>query len=442
MKQAFKKCLGLCLALAVTSGIIPADAWAADNVPAAKPAIPYAAQLSANIPLDSHVYHYLEKLDGLGYLHDMLPGNKPYTRMQVAVWVEQMDQALKTDQAAPTYAKNMIFELKSEFQRELSMLRGGTPAKEFGLNEWKFAEEYNHGNTLQQQHTKSAYQPLNINNNGYRYGAGANEILALTLEGRLNNDLVLSLTPRFSYDNSENGNVSLESGYVKTRISNTAIQIGKDAESWGQGTRGHLLFSNHATPQAAIKISNIAPVQTGGFFKFLGKQNTTLYYSILETNREIPYPSFVVFRKDFTPNENFTFALAHGSIIGGQGHMLGGRDYPHWLLGINADSSSADKWDSIGGGDFRWRIPKWNGIQLYGEAYGEDQYRCLLLPMPSKFAEIGGIYIPRLTKDGSWDAQLEVHHTTNFWYDHSLYTDGWTYKGNIMGDAIGNNARS
>jgi hypothetical protein len=55
-------------------------------------------------------------------------------------------------------------------------------------------------------------------------------------------------------------------------------------------------------------------------------------------------------------------------------------------------------------------------------------------------AELAGVYIPRLSASGDWDAHLEWAHTQNTWYNHSLYKDGYTYKGNIMGDAIGNNA--
>lgn len=438
MNPTLKKSLSICIALAITAGGTPA-ALAAVSDSSAKPLLPYSAQLSANVPLDSYVYDYIAKLDGLGYLKDMQTGTKPYTRMQIARWIVQIDSALTADQDATAYAKTMVAELKNDFKRELAVLHGSKSQNGLRLTEWNFTEDFYHGNTIDQKHTKSSYQPLNINNNGYRYGSGANEIFTFNVEGKLNDDLVMSLTPRLSYDNSQNGNISLESGYVKSHINNVAIQVGKDAASWGQGSRGTLLYSNNAMPQTAIKISNIEPKQTGGFLKFLGQRNTTLSYSVLETNRDIPSPSFFAAREDLTPNKDFTIAFAYASLVGGEGHMLSRGDYRDMLSGHNAGSAANDKWDSISGADFRWRIPKWNGIQLYGEYYGEDMFD---FPLPSKVANIGGIYIPRLSKDGSWDAQLELHHTTDVWYNHSAYTDGWTYRNNIMGDAIGNDARS
>lgn len=441
MNPTLKKSISLCIALAITTGGTSVSLAAANNVSATKPN--YAAQLSANISLDSYIYDYIAKLDGLGYLKGMPTGTKPYTRMQVARWVEQIDSALAADQTAPVYAKNMTAELKNEFKQELTILHGAVPQKTLKLTEWKFATQYYNGNTLEQKNTKSTYQPLNINNNGYRYADGSNEMFSFNIAGKLGKDLVMSLTPRFSYDNVENSEATLESGYIKTRINNVSIQIGKDPVRWGQGTRGNLLYSNNAEAQTAIKFSNIEPVQTGGIFKFLGTQNTTLSYSIMETNRDVPYPSFFAFRTDFTPSDNFTFALSMASIVGGKGHSFHGSDVTDFIFGRNGGNKyhPVDKWDTIAGGDFRWRIPKWNGIQLYGEIYGEDQHRHII-PYPYQLAQIVGVYIPRFSKDGSWDANFEYHHTNNVWYEHSLYTDGWTYRGDIMGDAIGHNAKS
>ncbi|MDF2564952.1 MAG: Capsule assembly protein Wzi [Massilibacillus sp.] len=81
-------------------------------------------------------------------------------------------------------------------------------------------------------------------------------------------------------------------------------------------------------------------------------------------------------------------------------------------------------------------MPQWGGVQVYGELYGEDQSNY----MPSKPAERGGVYIPRLSKDGSWDMRLEYAHTSNSWYIHQLYTNGYVYKGNIIGDPMGHDA--
>ena len=45
--------------------------------------------------------------------------------------------------------------------------------------------------------------------------------------------------------------------------------------------------------------------------------------------------------------------------------------------------------------------------------------------------------MPQLTKDGAWDLQLEAARTSDIWYVHSLYTNGYTYKNKLIADAMG-----
>lgn len=427
-KQIIKR-VAVCLAIGVSLSLpVPASAT--------------KHRISPNVPFESYVYSYIEKLDGLGYLSDMQTGTKPYSRFQIAKWIKQIEEAMARDPVVPVYARNMLHDLQLEFSHELETLNGNQAENSITLKEISFSAVYYDGNTLDNRANRSKFQPLNTNSNGYRLGKDGNAVLTGRIEGSFNNDLLISSTTRVSYDEINNTKFSLESGYMKTHINNVEIMAGKDPLWWGQGSRGTLSLTNNATPQTTIKLSSIEPKIMGGFLKFLGQSNTSFFYSILESNRsDVKYPSFVGTRKDFTPGKNFTFAVSRTSMVGGQGHMLHGDDYIKFLPGANAITDSSDKWNSIAGLDFRWRLPKFNGLQVYGEFYGEDQAKALgFLPTPSKMAEIVGVYIPRLSQSGNWDAQFEWGHTSKAWYGHWLYTDGYTYKGNLMADAMGNNA--
>lgn len=134
-----------------------------------------------------------------------------------------------------------------------------------------------------------------------------------------------------------------------------------------------------------------------------------------------------------TPSSHFTFGASRVSLLGGKGNGLSHSDWlKHWPFGTNADSD--DKWDDIGGFDFRFR---YSDFQVYGEWMGEDQAGGL----PYKWAYRAGVYLPKLTADGSWDLTLEAAKTTGVWYTHSTYQGGWTYSGDILGDDMGNDAR-
>lgn len=401
--------------------------------------------VSPNVPLSSPLYDYIEKFDGLGYLKSIPDGTKPYSRMQMAQWLTEI-QAETELRPLPGYLAGMKSELERELAPELQVLAGESADMSLALKEVRLELSTYDGDSLRYRLNpnsgpRASYQPLNGNNNGYRYGDGGNIIGSMLLTGKLGPDMAVALEPRFSYDDDQQGDAALTSGYIKTRINGTAVQLGKDPVFWGHGATGSLILGNNMTPLTSIKFSNLEPYTSKGIFRFLGDMNFTALYSELESNRtrlnenEVDNPSFVGLRGTFTPQRNFTFGLSFTSMVGGKGKGLSSGDYGDWLLGRNSDAAD-DKWNNIAGLDFKVRVPKWNGVQIYGELYGEDQANYL----PSKIAERVGVYVPRLNKDGAWDMKVEYAHTSNWWYGHQLYTNGYVYKGDIIGDPLGHNA--
>ena len=59
------------LAILCCAAVMPAAALAAPAV-------------TANVPVDSVYYSYIEKLSGMGYISSMPNGAKPYSRMEMA----------------------------------------------------------------------------------------------------------------------------------------------------------------------------------------------------------------------------------------------------------------------------------------------------------------------------------------------------------------------
>ena len=153
----------------------------------------------------------------------------------------------------------------------------------------------------------------------------------------------------------------------------------------------------------------------GGFFRFLGQADVHLFYGFLEGDRhdraaalglkhkDYDDAGLIGIRADFSPTSYFTFGLSRLSMLGGDGNGLDSSDWGHWLYGRN-DDADKDRWDDIAGGDFRLSLP---GVTFYGELYGEDQSHYML----SKVAYRAGIYLPKLTHDGSWDMTLEMADT-------------------------------
>ena len=395
--------------------------------------------VSTNVPLTNYTYQYIEKLDGLGYIDSMRIGMKPYTRIQVAKWVVEAENSKKNK---PAYIDKMIQQLKSEYKAEIKFLNGQGIESDIALKEWNLKLTHNDAEEIKRVASKSSYQPLNVNNNGHKYAEGLNLKAGLRVEKSLDSQFVFSLNPTFFYDEDNNGVAKLESGYVKTRLNNLEIALGKDELWWGQGKRGTLALSNNAKSVTYAKLSNIEAMKFK-WFKGLGEVYASAFYSEIDDLKKfdgsiLNSPGFVGTRIDFVPTDRFTFALSRTTIT----DDLNRHDLKNFFTGENADERGVDKWNSVAGIDFRWKLPDKSRAQVYGEIYGEDQSHELgFIPVPSKKAYVFGLYLPDVADDGRWSANLEYGKTGTPWYNHWVFTDGYVNSGNIIGDAMGNNAK-
>lgn len=418
------------LAILCCAAIMPAAALAAPAV-------------TVNVPVDSVYYSYVEKLSGMGYISSMPNGAKPYSRMEMAKWVTEA-QKKAAAKPMPAYLAGQFRALEQYLAPEIATLQGQPTRDTLKLRSVTAEAAYNHSDAKEYgyQSVAGSWQPFGTQHNGYRYGRDGNLIASAEISGNLGNDLAISLRPRFSYDKDNDGTVSLEEGYIKTRVGIWALEAGRQAMIWGQGASGNLLLGNNMKPLTTIQAHFLEPQKVGGFLRFLGEADFHAFYGRLDSDRSTDAASrgwkdyndagLLGLRLDITPTSYFTFGASRISMLGGKGNGLDSSDWGNWVTGTNADSH--DKWDDIGGFDFRLRLP---GVQWYGEFYGEDQAHGL----PSDWAYRAGAYFPRLTKDGSWDLTVETAYTNDDWYRHGTFQDGWTYSGDIMGDAMGTNAR-
>lgn len=413
------------------------------------PTLVSASTTTPDVALGSVYYSYIEKLSGMGYITDMPTGAKPYSRQQMAHWVQQAEEIAKT-KPMPVYLQDQLKALQKYLAPELAYLQGRSLDNPLHLSKATIGLRYNNAdhvdypynswyqNRYQGHYLNARWQPFSAGNNGYDHGTGTNYMISAQLEGNITNDIALSITPRFDYDHDHQNRFSLEEAYVKAGVGAWDITAGRQALTWGQGAAGNLLLGNSMKPLTTLQFSLKEPKQVGGFFKFLGKVDFHAFYTQLEGNRaeiakanshnDFNHPQLLGLRFDVTPTSYATFGLSRISMLGGQDNSLSISDYGKWLIGENAYSN--DKWDDIAGFDFRLRFP---GAQVYGELYGEDQAGYL----PSDIAYRLGVYLPNIAADGAWDLTLETAKTNRAWYVHSRYQNGWTYSGHIMGDMMG-----
>ena len=400
--------------------------------------------VSTSMPIGSVYYDYVDKLEGMGYIKSMLIGTRPYSRMDMARWTLEARDALDKNPNATDFVFTMVLRLEKALAPEIAQIEAFNndekPKTRFKVQSTRVelaGTDLHSKNGYEYRNLKNTrWQSFSQNNKGHRYQDGFNANASIYMDGNLGRDLALSVTARAAWDKENHLTGSFDEAYLATRLGIWNIDIGKQAITWGQGVTGNLLFSDNARPRTMFKISNELQPKSKGFLAFLGQTKFTAFASRLDGHRteggvkDHDHPWLLGFRADLVW-KNFTLGLARGSMLGGEGNGFRWGDFGKWLIGHNAYHD--DKWNDIAGLDFRWRMP---GLQIYGEMYGEDQAHAF----PSERAYRAGIYVPRLSYDGTWDMRLEAAHTGNPWYGHSTYRAGWTYHNDIMGDYMGASA--
>jgi len=437
--------------------------------------------VTADVPLDSKFYTYVDKLEAMGYIRDMTSTARPWSRYDVAKMVAKI-----RPEGMPEYLGLYYNELCDAFSDEIAyiiahdvdegMSSEDLPPGEEGEryyhadqnNDWvadklELAQQSEHfpcnfavrsvsSEISFRSHDDASYdyyyingssingsfQALNSNNNGYRYGSGWNWVNELHLSGSLCNDVAVGITGRYSLDKDQHGRASLKEGYVRTHVGQVAITVGRQALQWGGGGRyGGTALSSNATPQTMVRLGLVEPVKINrGFFRFLGKVNATVFASRLDNRedlaksyyrgyagRETNDMTLVGMRAEIQPVNTWSLGLERVSMMRGFSK--------DWLIGKNAYDD--DLWNDIAGVDTTIKFP---GVHLYGSIFGEDQAGYL----PTGDFYSAGLYLPQLTPDGRLDLRLEASRTGKSTYVHGSFINGWSYRGDILGQSMGNNA--
>jgi len=83
---------------------------------------PVSALSSANIPLSSPVYGYLEKLAGMGLISSDVKGLRPYSKAEAARLVlEALKNIAVQDAVAPAFAMELVTRIRELLPRAVSL---------------------------------------------------------------------------------------------------------------------------------------------------------------------------------------------------------------------------------------------------------------------------------------------------------------------------------
>ena len=433
---------------------------------------------SPYVPLDSWIYPALDRLIALGVINSGLRGLKPWTRRECA---RMLEEASDQSEDLPVEATRLYSSLAREFATEL----GGMETNYASLD------------SLYVRATSISGQPLTdgyhfaqtlVNDFGRPYQRGMNYISGFSASGSSG---ALGFYIRGEYEHAPSApgvsqaaqnqiqvgdskpvvvpaspipafnRLRLLDTYVTLNLDGWQTSFGKQSLWLGPG-EDPFLSSDNAEPIYMFRIDQTSPKKLPWFMGFLGPYRSELWIGKLTGQHFVGTQDVqgIVFRLgrslsrqpmlnglkiNFKPTPNFEFGV-------GRTGLWGGPDFPitlhttrlSFFSTTNAIGRNNDPGDRRSTFDFSYRIPglrKW--LTLYEDSFVEDEISPI--GYPRRAAHQPGVYLSHLPGLPHLDFRAEAAYTNlpglieppggGFFYWNVRYLDGYTNKGNIIGDA-------
>jgi len=420
---------------------------------------------STNIPLDSPVYLYLDKLIGMGLITSDISGIRPYTKAEAARMALEAEKNLEIFEGSKArFAAELLQRVKQLAPREMAIKTGSDEVPLFSVDpvaSMRVRNVYLDGTARSyerpvhdpgndgvfgigsglrpvnpypspvQQHGVEG-TPLLEGNEGARYLNGENAQFHFSTAAFLTRYSAALIEPLVLYQRSGATRVYLNKGYFKLGGGAFEVEVGRDAAWLGPGNRTAITLSNNSRNLDLIKLSSPEPVTV----PYLGALKYALLLSRLdrtETNGVVRQPWFYALKLAVKPVKSLEIGFNLGRQQGGPGVSNSFGDTVRGLLG----GTGSDNSNSVAGFDFRLRIPSLRNMELYGELSGEDT--ASFWPIVESY--VAGIYLPNLTSDGRNELRLEYYYGNNILSTNGTFPEGYLYRGMNLGPFQGGAAQ-
>lgn len=377
------------------------------------------------IPVGSPIYGYLKRLEAEGLIDSSMLSTLPISRREGARLTTEAKENVEGTESP--YMRLLVDKLLKEFKVEIDSER---PVDLKPLD--PVSAEYAYSDDFSFFRQK--------NRDGVAVKEGNNGFVDLT--ARFDSPyLGLSLTPELRVYDDETF-VKLKKWYALLNLWKEEFFFGKESSWWGPGENGALLLSNNAEPVAMVKLSNSIPYDIFG----VGFRGTFFISRLEEDRTDIQSPIFYGIRLDFKPIRFLELGLTKTALFGGKGRKEDLGAFWNSLVGKGENAETPDPsepGDQRAGYDVKLVIPfSYQPVTFYLESAGEDEAGGL----PSKWAYIYGVYFPRVAnldrlELGGEYADTVISEASGIWYNHHIYTQGYTNKGRVIGHYIASDAK-
>jgi Capsule assembly protein Wzi len=440
---------------------------------------------STYIPVDSWVYPAMTRLYGLGYVDTMFLSMRPWTRQSVLHMLEKSQDAIMhggSDEAQEILAAVLTY-LRVEAP-EGNAVRGSVYGVEslytrfMGISGPILRDSYHLGQTINNDYGRPYESGFNnvtgfssVNEKGrfslyvraeYQHAPSATGYsFALANQLSMNDFVGPYAPPNAPQDTIPAGPIASQNPFriVEADLSffvwGTEISGGKSDAWLGPAQGGSLAWSNNAENIYSFRINRVEPLHIPGVSRILGPVRYDFFYGSLKghTNPNSPYTHSEMF--SFRPTSNFEFGFQRTIIFGGEGHTpVTLHTFLKGFFDIS-DTTEAEKLSRDDPGarfsDFSlsYRLPfVRNYLSFYLDSISHDDVTPISAPRRASYRT--GLYLSQFPKLKKLDMRVEAvstdpgvspAHNGQFAYWEVIQVQGYTNKGNIMGDWIGREAK-
>ena len=263
----------------------------------------------------------------------------------------------------------------------------------------------------------------------------------------------LSLLALYGVENDWKGRkdegLALDGSYIAARLGNWSASLGKVDRWWGPGWDGSLILSTNARPIPAISLDRrIAEPFESKWLSWIGPWSFHSFIGRMEEERTVSNPYLWGIRVDINPTilDGLEIGMFRIMQLGGEGRPEGLSTWVDAFLSqdnVGANSDYQDKakepGNQLAGVDMRWR-PWGAPFAFYGQLVGEDEDKFLPNALMFQYGVefwtnlpngTARIFIEYADLTSTW--WTDDSHTRNVTYNHSIYHDGYRYRGRPVG---------
>jgi hypothetical protein len=271
----------------------------------------------------------------------------------------------------------------------------------------------------------------------------------------LGSRFALNLQGTYVVNPADGQRIRADGSYLGLNFGNFMLSAGYMERWWGPGWDGSLILSTNARPipTATLERNYTDPFESK-WLSWIGPWRASVAMGRAESS-DVPVPDvrFFAARVNFKPRPWLEFGLTRTAQWCGGERSCDWSTFVDMVLGhdnqlTNGAVSAQQPGNQMAGYDMRLRSP-WHALPIafYTQWIGEDEAAGL----PSKFIGLFGLEGWGSSRLGSWRLRAEYADTAcNFprqdpdfgcAYRNSIYPQGYTYRGRIIGDSIDNDSR-